>query len=478
MRFTSFAAVLIVAATASSVAAAESDFAADPVTVGRNLQAYASIRLSKPVSQSGLEITITSDDPSRLVLAKAADQPGSPAISLKIPGQAARTPEFAIRGLASSGSVSYTISALGLESAKGVVTLAPSAIVIVGPHQAPRFPTTPRADSGILTLLSVVLDSAGKVLGQQDVAGGSKLEVEISNSNPAAVKLAASKITMAGGSDSAVSGFHPVAEGDAVIAPVQPSGFTAPTERASITVAVATPGLAIAGDFYIGKDLQTSASVVLGEPAPPGGLSVTLKSSDSSRLILSGKADEVGSGSLTISIPGGQRTGPYFLQALGDSGEVEYTATAPGYHGRTESIGLAASGMIIAYEAYGPPDEANVKRKIGLHSEREFFVSMADAKVHPVRLVVYSAYIDKETGRSADFTVQPLRGGVTAAVVVKSSNPSVATVESPLTVKPGFNRAICLFTPLMPGKTLVSLDTPAGFSAAQNAVSVPAIVKE
>jgi hypothetical protein len=75
------------------------------------------------------------------------------------------------------------------------------------------------------------------------------------------------------------------------------------------------------------------------------------------------------------------------------------------------------------------------------------YLSLAEAKKQPVRLVAWTAYIDRESGKSADFTIQPLRPGVTATVVLTSSNPAVGTPESPLTIQPGSNRAIAQFTP-------------------------------
>ena len=55
---------------------------------------------------------------------------------------------------------------------------------------------------------------------------------------------------------------------------------------------------------------------------------------------------------------------------------------------------------------------------------------------------------------SADITVQPLRAGVSAVVKLKSSNPAVGQVESPLTIASGNNRVLSRFTPLSLGETV------------------------
>lgn len=476
--FIAFAGVLAAPVFERYAMAVGSDLSAESVTVGRNLQAPARITLGTPVPRDGLEVTITSDDPSRLLLSKGEDQQGSATISLKLLPQSVRSPEFLLRALAASGSVSYTISAPGRESVKGAVTLVRSAIVILGPFKAPGFSTTPRGDATKLTIVSVALDSEGKILQDQPVAVDSPLEVRIANSNPVAGKLQQATLKLAGGLSSASTYFDPAAEGDSTIAPVQPAGFATPADRASIVASVTKPALAIAGDIFLGKDLQIPASVILGERAPPGGVAVTLTSADSSRLVLSSKEDLPGSGSLKITVPAGEQSALYFIQALGDSGDVAYSASASGFRSKSGQVGLTASGFVLASESYGPPDEGNVKRKIGNHPDREVFVSLAGAKGRPEKFVVFSAYIDRDSGRSADFTVEPLRAGVGATVLLKSSNPDVATIESQVTIKPGFNRAICELTLLREGKTVISLTTPAGFSTPGNSTSVPTTVRQ
>jgi hypothetical protein len=159
-----------------------------------------------------------------------------------------------------------------------------------------------------------------------------------------------------------------------------------------------------------------------------------------------------------------------------DSGEVTYEARAPEFRSRTARIGLAQSAVIVASERYGPPDESAVRRRGGVDIPREFFASLSEAKAHPVQVGIWTAHIDPPSGRVADITVQALRPGVTVTVALKSSNPAVATVESPLTIKSGASHIVSRFTPLGEGKTIISIDTPEGFGTPKNATSVPATV--
>ncbi len=208
------------------------------------------------------------------------------------------------------------------------------------------------------------------------MAGGSQVEVALANSNPLVGKLGDSKLILEGGSSTARTSFQPAAEGDSALAAIQPHGFTAPAEYAKVTVSVGKPGLSIVGELYLGKDLQMSGVLCLGEPAPPGGLKVTLTSADSAKLLVSAREDELGSASVTITVPAGQLVAQYFLQALADSGEVTYEAQAPEFRSRTARIGLAQSAVIVASERYGPPDEAAVRRRGGVDIPREFFASL------------------------------------------------------------------------------------------------------
>jgi|ERR1051326_533728 hypothetical protein len=448
------------------------------VTVGKNLQMNATVTLAQPAADTGLQLTVTSDDPSRLLLSTDPEQAGSAKISVKVNSKFRESREFWLQGLSDHGSATYTVTAEGMETANGVVTLAPSAIVIVGPFKQPTFPTTPRGPAAKITVASVVLNAANKVEKEQQIAGGRQVEVTIANSSPEVGKLGASKLTVAGGSSFAVTQFQATAVGNATLTPVQPAGFTAAAQYANVTFAVALPGLAIVGETYIGKNLQLAGNIALGEMAPAGGVKVTLTSSDPSKLVLAGKEDQVGSASLTVTVPEGKFTAPYFLQALGDSGEVTYEAAAPGFRSRTARLGLAPSGLIVAFSHYGPPDEAMVLRKGALADSREFFVSLAEAKEQKTYLTVYTAYLHPDTGRVADITVQPLRPGATATAILNSSNPEVAGIESPVTIRSGATHANSQFSPKVKGTTVISVQTPSGFASPKNATSVPATVND
>lgn len=477
MRYCLGAAAIAVLAVARSAAGAPS-LSAPNLTVGRNLQTYGTIRLAEAAPQAGVRVVLTSEDPKRLLLSDSLDKAGSASVTLTVKPRSLATPEFCVQGLADHGTVTYTATAAGIGTVTGTVTLAPSAIVIFGPFKAPSFPTTPRSDPSKITIVAVALDPEMKILEEQQIAGGSPLEVSISNSASQAGTVDASKLTLAGGTTSAGTYFKPAAVGTATLTPHPPPGFSTPAELATVTAVVQQPGLAVADDFILGRDLQMPGVLCLGEAPGPGGLRVTITSSDGSKLLLSTRGDQLGSASITLDIEAGGHTAQYFMQSLSDTGTVTYTATAPGYRSRTGRVELSRSGVIVAYSRYGPPDEAAVLQGTGASEDRRFYTSLVDAKEHPVYVVVWSVYLHPANGLAADMTVQALRPGTSATVDLKSSQPAVGTVESPVTIQPGTNHVASRFTSVSLGETVISVSTPPGFATPKNATKVPAVVMD
>jgi hypothetical protein len=454
---------------------------APDITVGRNLQTPMSILLPGGAPAAGLELTVVSADPARVLFAAAPDRAGAGQLVLKVAARSFTTPEFWVHGLAEKGDVAYTASAPDFGSATGKVTLAPAGIAIVGPFRLPSFPTTPRGVPAKISIVSALLDSSGKIVAEQQVAGGLAFDVTIANSDPAFGGLEHAKLKLSGGASVASTQFKPAGLGMTTLSPAQPPGFMQPAEMAAVAAAVDRPGLAITDEFTLGKDLQMLGVLCLGEAAPEGGLEVTLTSSDPTKLVLSPAAAQHGSGTLVLRVPAGELTAQYHLQALGESGAIAYKAEAKGFRHRIAKIALAPSGFILAYEPYGPPDEASVLRQgeaahEAARESRRFYVSIAEAKQKPVNIAVYSAYLDPANRYAADITVQPLRPGLSPNVKLKSSNPAVGVVEASLETKPGTSRTLARFTPVAAGETIISIETPAGFSSPKNATAAPATI--
>jgi hypothetical protein len=442
------------------------------VTVGKHLQLPVSLTLDV-VAPTDLAIKVTTTDPRRILLSAAPDRAGEASISVPVRAGSRLSREFFVQGLDSTGSVSYSAAADGVEAASATVTLGPSGVILARagvPLSNLRTTTGLKAQIMVLTAL---LDSNHAFAEPQLVAGGHTVMGRITTSDPKVGGVAES-FTIHGGAVSADLEFRPTGPGAATLAIVPPAGFETPTVFASVEALVIKPGMAIADSVAVGQNLQVQASVSLGEPAPQGGVTVELSSEKPAELLLSPSASEVGKGTISLRVPEGSVSASYYLQAIGNSGTVGVTASASGYRPRTGSIILARSGVVIGGPP-GPPDEAELFHKEIADGPRGFLVRLSAGEATPV--MVYSVQLDPATGRSADLTVQPLRAGVSLQVPLLNSNPAIGKLHaSSLVIAAGTHTAATAFTPLSVGSTVISLSTPEGFTKSANATAMTVIV--
>jgi hypothetical protein len=464
-------AVLCVAVTSTAWGAVE--LAPGSPTVGKNLQTLTTVVVKPMAPEPGLELTIASDDPKRLLLTKRPDQTGSASITVKVGHAFRESPEFWVQALADSGTATYTVTAAGCQPGKGTVKLAPAGFIIIGPVGAALFSTTSRAVPTRLTVKAMMLDASLKPVEEQMVAR--PVEVKVTSSDRKAGLTAEAPVLITPGSSFALAEFRPAGPGDTTLAANPPSGFSRPATSASITARVILPGLAITTRSFLGKDLQIGGVLSLGEVAPPEGLTVTLTSSDETRLLISTKATEVGKKSAEVKIAGGAVSGSYFLQGLVGSGEVEYTASAPGFRERTATLKLTPSGMMITPTAYGPPDEGEYLQPNVPEMPRKFLASVSTMTKVP--LTVWTVQLDPVTKRGADITVQPLRAGLRVNVVVTNAKPEIGTFPSTVTIEGGSEHVQIPFVALKEGTTELVAGTPQGFTTPSNATRLTAFVR-
>jgi hypothetical protein len=448
------------------------------VTVGKDLQTFTTVQLTEPASTDTI-ITLTSSDPARLRLAKLPDEPGTPTISLKIRAGFRESTDYWLQALSDSGEVRYTAAAPGYESGSATVALSPSGVILIGPMgegAPPEFITTPKAWPTKIAIRMARLDQALKPVETQYVRGGLAVEVAFSPSDPGVGDINPPSVKIAAAEDSARVEFAPKRAGKSTLSLKTSPQFHQPAAMHNVSATVRTPGIALADDMMIGENLQLAAALSLGEPAPAGGLKVTVNSHDASRLLLSSSPTEAGRGSLELTLPAGSVSTTYYLQSLASSGTVSHTATAEGFAARTGTVGLAPSGVILMLEHHGPPDEAEVFRPQTAGSKRNVFVALLSEPPPP--LVVYTAFLDPASRRSADITVQPLRAGLTLEVALRNASPDIGQITATPVIRGGQEKAVVPFKPSRPGQTLLSVVTPKGFTEPTNATELLAIVRE
>jgi hypothetical protein len=330
--------------------------------------------------------------------------------------------------------------------------------------------------SAKITLRTVIVDAEGKVIAAQPVAGGMTIQAELKSADSKVGSFVDAKTGIPAGESAAYAEFQPAGIGNTILSLRLPTGFTEAAEYKSVSVTVEQPGLGLSGEINLGKNLQVGGMILLGEPAPPGGIDVTVTSKEPAKLLLSKDTDKVGSESIVVHIPAGESRGTYHMQGMADSGTVIHTATAKGYRTREAPIALAPSGIMVVYSPYGPPDRAEVQRAILTRDPRPFTTSMSNKK--PEHLALYPVYLDPNTRRGADITAQRLRPGITAIVNLKNTNPEVAAVESRVVLKDCVEVQLVEFKPLRPGQTEISVTAPDGFMQPSNATSVAAVIND
>jgi hypothetical protein len=388
-----------------------------------------------------LTVSISSNDPSKLLFSKTPTDVGSASIDVLVPGGFGRTPDFYAYGLASSGTATYNASAPGFGNVTGTATLAPSGFVIQGPDPigTASFLTTTGAPSTAINVLAALLDSSRKFVNTQAVAGGTSINVNVSSSDNSKGTITSSPVMIAAGSVLATTQFQPAAPGSTTLSVGTPPGFFTPVQDGSIVANVITPGIGLppAGTVFIGQNLQQQVSFSLGQLAPAGGVNVTLTSNSPGQLLLSNTNTVAASASITINVPAGANVGSFYLASLSNSGTPTYTASAPGYSLRTSSVSLTPSGPVIA-----PP--------LGLGTP--FFLTTVATGAST--FAVSMAQLNPDNSFAA---VQQVAGGKSVTVTVNNSNGSTGTIGGSVVILGGADTVITSFTPLHTGTTNLSV---------------------
>jgi len=422
----------------------------DNVTVGQGLETTAGVSL-QGTAPTDLQVVLTSNDDSKVLLSLDGVSAGMHSITTKIGAGRSRMLDFYVYGVGNSGTSGYTAMVTGFGTANGVVTLGRTGFILASPfgNGADFFTTTlsPPTDINVFTAL---LDSSGNPVTSQDVAGGTTINVNVTSSPTSVGTITTSPVTFTGGPGSAqaTTQFQPVGVGTATITAIAPAGFATPAKDASLHATVSRPRVVVKNIDTLGNNLEQQATLFLSAPAPAGGVTVTLQSSDASLLQFSSTATGAGSGTLTIPIAAGQSGATYFVYGKSNGGSPTYTGTATGYDSSSAQVNLAPTGIIII----GPSGPGF-----------EFDTSVASG---PSPLSISTAVLDPSTSNFVQ--TQPLQGGASVTVSVTSSSPGVGTVTSPVTITSGNDTANSQFTPVSAGQTTVSVARPLNFSPPTN----------
>jgi hypothetical protein len=430
--------------------------------VGFNLETLTSCSLSGPAA-SDTFVTLTSNDTSKLLLAALSTDVGSASISRMIRAGTTSMPAFYVYGLANTGQTSFSATGGGF-TATGTVTLAKSGFVLspqIGGLGADFSATVGGPPIGV-TVQTALLDAQGNYVGTQNFRGpifpgeNAIASVTVTSSNTSVGTIIGSPAVITSANNTASVQFQALSaspQNTTNLAAVAPSGYTTPAQFASVTATVGQPRIRIDSGNSIGKNLERPGTIILlGAPAPAGGLDVTLTATGSLFLSSSANGDDGGSGTVVVHILAGGTTGTYYMYALDSIGTASVNASAPGFISGSGTETLTPSGIVIQ----GPGGESST---IPFNTP----LSGGDKA-----LSIRTAQLDTNGGF---VFAQPLAGNagnIPLTIIVSDSNSAAGTVPSTATILPGNTAngtATVQFHPLAAGlTTTITAVQPTGYT--------------
>jgi hypothetical protein len=441
-------------------------------TVGKDLQTTTGGSLAAPAPAGNLQVTITSLDPGKVLLAKDATTLGANSITLQVSAGSQSIPTFYVQGVSGTGTTQIKVTAPGFTQQAATITLRPSGFAI-NPYQIscvgcygnpPTVSTTTFSANTDLYVIAAALDPTTFNYSQsQPLRPGVTASVGVTSGDTAVGTITLSPLSFGANEYYKATQFDPDGAGTSVVSLVQPPGWTPPNNVKTVNFNVALPDISLS-NVTVGKNLQTTASASLGAPAPAGNVTMTITVADDTKALLATSPTAAGSKTLTFTIFAGSYGPPtFYVQALDNSGTVQYTASAPGYNSKTATINLRHSGFVVSGYPYpGSSYVFNYQINTTTFSGNSPFY-------------VYSAYLTPSLGYEA---AQPLRPGLgPVSVGVVSGTPNVGTT----TVNPvafGANEYYrgTEFDPAEAGTTVISLTPPSGWSTPTNFQQVTAAV--
>jgi hypothetical protein len=226
------------------------------ITLGKNLEVLGYVLLGEDAPVGGLDVTLTSEDPTKLVLSASEDTLGSKTLTLHIPAGEGRA-RYYVQALADSGTVNCIGTAIGYHSRPMPITLAPSGVMVVfapygppdegeflkpmpRPNERPLFASLSDSKPLWLTIWPVYLDPQthrGADITAQRLRPGVSVKVDLANSNPAVAKVDTT-VTLTNKTVCGFAQFQPLKVGETVVSINTPPDFMTPSNATSVTASV------------------------------------------------------------------------------------------------------------------------------------------------------------------------------------------------------------------------------------------------
>lgn len=424
--------------------------------VGRHMQISGYGYLESPAPPpNGLDVTLTSSNPSRLLLSDDPAAAGSGQIVLHVPPGQIWLPPFVLQSLDNSGTETLTASAPGYAAGMATIQLVQSGFMFDAIGE--NYQTTTFSPDTQFNVQCVAFPTP-QVYSRQSLRGGmSPVVIDLTSTDETVGTLAASPVTMNPGQSYIVNSFHPLTAGQTSLrfgpSPdfYPPSGFDVPPNYAGVNVTVTAPTISMP-DVIVGRHLAVAVDVYL-QTGPPNPVTVTLASTDPSVVRISPAADADGSASLDVAVAANEtNVGRFFVQGIsipppGPSGSATITLSAPGYAPGAAGITVVPSGFLVT--------SGNIATTT--HS--------ADQPIYVCPCALNAQTLVGLNQYHSGYDCQPLRGGLgPVAVPISNDSPAVGNVTvSPVVFQSGDLTQLTAFDPTNVGTSTISVATPPGF---------------
>ncbi|MCP4331016.1 MAG: hypothetical protein GY785_00045 [Gammaproteobacteria bacterium] len=334
-------------------------------TVGDDLQIGLSGSLGLVAPAGGVLVTLTSSDPTKVLLSNSRSSAGGASINVQVNAGSSFISTFYVQSLTDTGTVTITTTAPGYATDTSSVTSVPSGFWF----NSSNFTRDVFTSNVSIQVRSTRLSPGTLTRAQdQEIRGGHSVNLDLTNSDNTTGTLTVNPLVFNGGGGNAVNtAFDPLSAGTSTIGIVQPSGFDVPSNvNQSIVGTVTAPNITM-NNVTVGKDLQISTFILLSN-APPSPVDVTLTIDDSSVALLSKDSATAGSASVTFNAIATTSVGSVYVQGLTlDSAQV--TVQAAAYNDDTATVTVNPSGFWFNANSF-TVDVAASNRSVNLRSTR------------------------------------------------------------------------------------------------------------
>jgi hypothetical protein len=410
-----------------SVTVSESAQSSAPeYTLGRNLQGGVQLDLGPGFDNpNGAIVNLTSSEPGRLLLSRSASVAGTASISVAVPAGARLMQQVFLQAL-EAGDVLLQMTMNNATRTVAIIHVVNSWVSCgaqVGAIEVGR--TVSKGCS--IVYMSSSLNSLQPVSPR---TGLGELNLRLESSVPDIFTVTPQSVSLQSpGAEVSLLGVSP-GVGELRLTP--PAGFgpsPSGSETMAVTVVASRLSTLRSTEILLGKDTQTTFTIFA-----PAGVTVTARSQDAARLLVSANPKQPGAVTATALSNG--TSVDFTLQGLAGTGTAEVVLTAPGY----QDLRIAVALRPTEFDWIGLPDAGT-----------PLMMSVGSSATLGVGL--------RTTGNSAT-----PRAGVNLPVDVLTDREGIVTLDPARVVIDGPEaRAEVKLRALAPGSVLLHLSSPEGF---------------